>query len=627
MLEWIRTNKRWAQVILALLILPFAFTGMQGYFERNERNRGPAAVGGTEIAQAELDRAVNAQVDRLKATYGDKVDRAMFDTPELRRSVLDQLIDQRVAGNAARDIGLATPDELLRKTIASEPSLQENGAFSLQKYRQLIAAQGATERDFENRIREGLATDQLVSVPTAAARLPAASSAQVVAALGQKRSVQSVVFASADLASDVVPTDEQIGAYYEANKRQFQTQETVAIEYVVLDAASVGAKLEVPESELRSFYEQNQARYVSQEQRDASHILIAVAADAKPDDIARAEKKANEALARVKAAPASFAQVARELSDDPGSRTAGGALGSFGRGAMVKPFEDAVFALQAGQISGLVRTDFGFHIIKLNSVTGGGTRPFAEVRAAIESEVRRQLGKQRFAEAAEQFGNQVYEQPDSLKPVADKLGLTIQRADKLARSGGEGVLGERKLLDAVFSDDAINAHHNTAAIEAGPDRLVSARVVEHAAAQTQPLDAVRPQIVSLLKRQEGAARALQRGRDTVQALKSAQPPTLAFGAVQEVNRLAPTAGLPPAAVAAIFSVDASKLPAYAGAELPGVGFAVYRITAVTDGAIEAPQAQAIGAQYEQAAALAEANALVGGLRSRAKVAIHEAKSR
>ncbi len=295
--------------------------------------------------------------------------------------------------------------------------------------------------------------------------------------------------------------------------RTFETPENVKVEYLVLSAEALAGDAPVADADVKAYYEQNKGRYGVEEQRRASHILIT----AEGGDKAAARKKAEAALAAVKANPGDFAKIAKEQSKDPGSAAQGGDLGFFGKGMMVKPFEDVAFSLKQGEISEIVETDFGYHIIRVTEIKPAEAKPLAEVRAEIERELRTQQAQKRFAEAAEQFTNLIYEQADSLKPAADKLGLKIATQDNVTRAGipprpNQPQVFTPRVIEALFSDDAVKNRRNTQAIEIGPNTLVAARVIEHRPAAVRPLDEVKALIRQRLEQQEAAKLARERRR-------------------------------------------------------------------------------------------------------------------
>ncbi|MDO9354565.1 MAG: peptidylprolyl isomerase, partial [Solirubrobacteraceae bacterium] len=320
---------------------------------------------------------------------------------------------------------------------------------------------------FAQRLRQDLSLRQVAQGITGTVFAPLAATNAALDAMFQQREVQVQQFATKDALAKVTPTDAEIEAYYKdpANAAQFMAPETESIEYVVLDLESLKKSVSVSDEELRKYYDENAKRYTSTEERRASHILVKVEDGASSADREKAKAKAEALLAEVKKNPASFAEVARKNSDDPGSAEKGGDLDFFGRdGLAAKPLEEAAFKLKVDEISELVPSDFGYHIVKLTAQRGGEKKPFEAVKAQLESEVRTQLAQKKFSESAVEFTNLVYEQPDSLKPVVDKLKLELRTAQGLKRTpapNASGALASPKFLEALFGNDAIRNKRNT----------------------------------------------------------------------------------------------------------------------------------------------------------------------
>jgi peptidyl-prolyl cis-trans isomerase D len=456
MFEFVRTHTKLLLFVLVILIIPsFVFFGVQGYTQFNDpSNRTVASVDGRKITQREWDAAHQRRIEQVRRQVPG-IDARLLDSPEFKRETLDALVRDEVLRRAAETLHLATTDDRLQRSFLNDPQLaflrQADGRIN----RDLLAAQGMSVEQFESRLRYDLTIQQVLDGVTNSATPAALPARTALNALLERREVQVQTFAASDYATTVRPSDDDIAAYYNdpANQAQFRAPEQARIEYVVLDLQALARGITVPEEDLRKYYEENAARYTQAEERRASHILVKADRSASADERAKAKAKAESLLAQARANPQQFAALAKAHSDDPGSAAQGGDLDWFGRGAMVKPFEDAVFAMKPGEISPLVETDFGYHIIRLDAVRGGERRPFDSVRAEITEEVRRQLALRKYAEAAEQFSNTVYEQPDSFKPVADKLGLEVRTAtvQRTPAPGASGALASVALLEAVFA--------------------------------------------------------------------------------------------------------------------------------------------------------------------------------
>jgi peptidyl-prolyl cis-trans isomerase D len=414
-----------------------------------------------------------------------------------------------------------------------------------------------------------------------------------------------------------------VRAYYDANPDRFRVPEQVSVDYVVLNAEALMASEKVDPGEIKSYYESNLSRFGEPEQRRASHILIAVKSGSSAAEKAKARERAERILAQVRKAPGSFADLAKKNSDDTGSASQGGDVGYFSRGMMVRPFEEAAFRLKPNEISDLVESDFGFHIIKLTGVKPGKMKTLEQARAGIEDDLKKQRAGRRFAEAAENFSNMVYEQADSLKPAAEKFKLSIQHAEKLTRkASGAPLLDNPKLLAALFTDDAIKNHRNTEAIEVSPGTLVSARVTEFKPASQRPFDEVKDAIAEQLAREEAILQARRRGAESLEELGKGAAPATGFGAAKLVSREDPK-GLNAEALSRIFRADASKLPAYVGMESPD-GYVIYRISRVIDVQPDETRERGMQSELARARGAQEFRSFLAGLREDTKVDVNAA---
>ncbi len=626
MFDTVRSHRRWLMIFLTLLVFPsFVVTGVYSWNRFVSADTAVASIGGEKISPQQFDAAQRERMDQMRQALGANFDPKMFDTPATRAAVLDALLAERaLAHEAARD-GVTISEARVREVIGSEPAFQQDGKFSYDRYKTLLAAQGMNEFAFEQRVRDDLLRQTLLQAVGQSALVPKVVVDRIDRIGEEQREVRLLRFKPEDYAGKAAATDEQIKAYYEGNRAQFEIPESVKAEYVVLTLDEVAGQVPVAEAELKTYYEQNQARFGEPEQRRASHILITYGDAGNAKDKAGARKLAEELLAKVRADPNSFAQLAKEYSKDPGSAAKGGDLGFFGRGMMVKPFEDAAFKLKEGEISGVVESDFGFHIIRVTAIKPAKVRPYDEVRAEIEQEYRRQKAQQKFAETVEQFTNAVYEQSDSLKPIADKLKLTIRTADGITRAGlparpGQPQIFTPRVVQALFSDDSVNKKRNTQAIEVAPNTFVSARVVEHHAAALRPLAEVRDAIKARVERQEAARMARAAADEKLAALRQS-PGDDGFAPPQTVSRAQPQ-GMPPAALTAIMRVPADKLPTFVEAELDGGSTAIVHVlSAKMPPAANAQQREAIARTLQQQAAAADDRSYVEALKAKFKAEV------
>jgi peptidyl-prolyl cis-trans isomerase D len=626
MFDFFRKHTWLLQIILGFVVLAFVGGGVyQGYgsFMRDD-NSIVAKVDGSKITRSEWELAQRDQLERVRRQMPN-VDAKLFDTPEMKRQSLDALVRDRVMLTASEKLHLTTTDERLQRLFVTDPQFAflRNPDGSVNK--DALAAQGMSSEMFAQRLRQDLSLRQVAQGITGSEFAPLAATNAALDAMFQQREVQVQQFPTKDSLAKAAPTDAEIESYYKdpANAAQFVAPETEDIEYVVLDLDALKKGVTVSDKELHDYYDANAARYTTPEERRASHILIKVDPGASAAERAKAKAKAEALLSEVKKNPASFAEVARKNSDDPGSAEKGGDLDFFGRGGLAaKPLEDAAFNLKPDEIGDLVKSDFGYHIVKLTAVRGGEKRPFEAVKSDIESEVKTQLAQKRFADAAVEFTNTVYEQPDSLKPVVDKLKLELRTAQNVGRTpapGATGVLANAKFLDALFGNDAIQNKRNTEAIEVSASTMVSGRVVKHIAAHQLPLAEVKNRIRDRLVVLQAAAFARKLGQARLAELRAA-PSTVMAEAAVTVSRAQPR-DLPPALVDAILKAPATSLPAFVGVDLGDQGYAVAKIDKVLGRDPVAADAARAQSEYARAWGDAESQAYYNALKSRYKVEI------
>jgi peptidyl-prolyl cis-trans isomerase D len=589
MFDFIRNHQRLMQFLLLLLILPsFILVGVSKYDERNS-NDGVASVDGRKITQQEWDAAQRRQIDQARQVMGAKFDQKLFDTPEAKQEVLDGLVAERaVSAEVARN-HLTVSNESLARGIQEQTGLSKpDGSFDLEAYKRFLAAQGMSAEGFEQRVRYEMAIQQLAGSIQLSAFAPRAVANRLSDLNDQQREVQELLFPASNFASQVKVTDEMVKAYYDKNPALFQVPEQVKAEYLVFNAEAVEKLVNVSDAEVQEAYNKNKARYGTPEKRSASHILITVAKDAKPADDAAAKAKAQAILAQLQKAPNDFAKIAKAQSQDPGSAEIGGELGVVEKGVFpAKQVEDAVYSLKEGEISGLVRSDFGYHIVKVTKVVPAAEKSLDEVKPEIVAELKKAKMSAKYSELAETFSNTVYEQSDSLKPAADKLGLTIQTAEGLTRTPnpalGASPVNNEKFLKAIFAQDAIANKRNTEAVEVAPTTLVAGRVLEFKPAAKRPLAEVDAAIRQRVTQEEATRLARQAGEAKLAAAK-ASGDAAGFGEVKVVSRTMQQPTINPTAAIAVLKADTSKLPAYVGVELPGQGYGVYRISKVSQAA-------------------------------------------
>lgn len=627
MLEFIRAHKRLTQILLLLFIIPsFAFVGLEGYSRFGTDSNVVAKVAGYSITKEELEAAQRQQMDRFREMLGTQFDQKMLDTPEMRQNVLDKLIAQRALLAELSSKNLSVSDQAVQQAILSMPGLTTaDGKFDNERYKSLLAAQGLAPTGYEASLRQDLALQQLNNAIQSSAFASKAVVARLSGIAAQQREIQQLDFKPADFISKVSVADEMLRSYYKDNSAQYAIPEQLKIEYVILNHAVVASQVSITDADIKAYYEQNAKRYTVDEQRRASHILIAVKKDSTPADVAAAKAKAEKILIQLRKNPAEFAKLAKENSQDPGSAERGGDLDFFSHGMMVKPFEDAAYKLKQDEISDIVQSDFGFHIIKVTAVKPASVKSLDEARAEITAEITKQLAAKKYAEMAEVFSNTIYEQADSLKPVADKLKLTVETASNVTResagtAAGNAVLNNPKFLQALFSDEAIKRKHNTEAVEIAPNTLISGRVIEYKPVSHRTFDEVRASVLERVTQIEARNLARKAGESKLASLQKSAAYDAGFSAAKVVSRA--KQDVDAAALAAIMKADVSKLPAFVGVDLPSQGYAIYRINKVTEPAV-VDDARRLAEQQQISTALAQEEMLayIEYLKEKSKVKI------
>lgn len=627
MFDAIRNKSRILMGVLVLLIIPsFVLLGVDGYSSNREQGTLVAKVADMEITRQEWDAVHQQEVDRIRASVPD-LDVKLLGSDEARYATLERMVNDRLISAASQKQLLITSDQRLANYLQQDPTIASlrgpDGKLDMDRYRQLAANQGMTPEMFEARVRRDLSDQQVLSSLQASALASQRQTDMALQAFLQRREIQIQPFDPRTFAAKVQVTDADLERLYQAQSEQFRSQESADVEYLVLDAATLAKNIELPEQDVQTYYEQNLQRLVGQEQRRASHILINAAQDDPEADRAKARDKAQALLADLRRDPSQFADLAKQHSDDPGSASNGGDLDFFAKGAMVKAFEDAAFALQKGEISPVVVSDFGFHIIQLTDIKTPVAPSLESMREQLESDLRDQQSKRQFAEYAETFSNSVYEQADTFKPVAEQLKLTIQTAQNLSRTPAEGefgVLANAKVLEAVFADDSLSTRRNTAAIEVGNNTMVSVRIVNHRPAALRPFAEVKDLVRAQFVREQSLALAKAEGQKQLsewqtQAAKAPMGPTLVVSRDQAQTLAAPL-------LDAALRVAPAKLPALVGVDLGDQGFVVVRVNKLLEReATNAEQQLQSREQFARLLASAEAVAYLAHLRAQFKVEI------
>jgi len=509
-----------AWFIVILISIPFALFGINSYLGGGSEPVA-ATVNGQEITQNEFEKGYRDFRQSLRQRLGENYRPEMIDEPKLREEVLQLMIRNNLLTQKSESMGLRVSDELVRQVIASIPGFQVGGSFNQDAYERGVRMQGLTPAGFEEQMRRGMVSEQLSKAVTISEFTTRSELESLVRLRMQQRTFSHLVIPAVRLLEGIEVPEQAIEAEYEANPDRFMAPERVRIEYLDLDLNSIAATLDADEETLRAYYNEHEDQYKTREQRRASHILIPVDEGSPEADVEQARAQIEDALQRVRGGEP-FAEVAKELSQDPGSAEEGGDLGFFESGIMDPAFEEAVFGLAVGEISEPVRTPFGFHIIKLTEVREPVGKSFQEARQDVEQAYLKGEAGRLFYEYAEQLANISYEEPGSLQPAAEALGLEVKTSDWITRQGGQGILASPKVVGAAFSEDVMIAGNNSEAIELDPEHVMVLRVVDHEERTIRPLDAVREQIRDRLRAERAVEKARERGEALVTRLEEGQ---------------------------------------------------------------------------------------------------------
>ncbi|MBK1722307.1 SurA N-terminal domain-containing protein [Thiocystis violacea] len=597
MLQTIRDRAQgWiAWAIVILISIPFALWGIQSYLDVGGEPIA-ATVNGVEIPARDLDRRVQQSRLELRERLGAAYDAAAFDDKQLRREVLDDMIQETLLLNEVRQLGLRVADQDVQIQILADPAFQKDGRFDKETYERLLKYQGLSPAMYEAQMRQRMAAGQLARAVSASEVTTPYEMEQYQRLMNQKRELSYVKLPLSDYQTDAPIDDAEVSAFYDANPARFQSPEQVKLDYLVLDVESLAPKVEVGEEDLRQAYEADKARFAQPERRNVRHILRKVSEDADDATAKAALDELQGIRARILAGE-SFEELAKESSQDPGSATNGGSLGVIESGIMVPAFDQAAFALEKGKISEPVRTQFGYHIIEVTEIIPSQTKPFEEVRDQLRAELSKQRADGLYYDIGERLASLSYESPDSLEPAAEELGLSVQHSDWISRDGGgEGILAEPKVIAAAFSDEVRGQGLNSDMIEPERDRLqaVVLRVADHREASVKPLSEVRDEILAEIKKAKAKEAAAAAAESIAEKLRQSSDWAVVDAALKPespglVGRRAPE--VPAAVLDAAFKLPA---PADGGvtvgtATLDDGDAVVVRLARVEDGEVKPSQ--------------------------------------
>jgi len=515
-------------IILGILFVAFAFFGLNSYLQSDAANYA-AAVNDQEITLARHQRAYQQLRTRMADMLGDNFDAAQLNEDILKANALQQLINEELVLQAADAEGYAASNQLVAARINSIDAFKENGVFSKTLYERVLGYQGIGPANFEHNLKQEIIANQYREGISRTAAATAAGLSRAYILEGQQRRFNYMVLPLQSFSAQLEITDQDIEDYYAAHSDAFMTPERVRVQYLELDIATLDPGIAVDEQAVQALYDEQSLKYVTPEERHARHILIRLLPDADEAATAAALEKAQGIVARLDTGE-SFADLAKELSDDPGSAANGGDLGFFGRGMMAPEFEDSVYGLQQGERSQPVKSPFGFHIIELVEIKPEVAIPLADVRDELVDQLLADERANLFFEQSETLSSITFEQPDSLQGAADALGLDIQESDWMSRGGGgTGIAANSNIIETAFSEDVLLNGNNSASVEVAPDHVVVLRVLEHQEAAQQSLEAVRTDVERLTRNEKARALAEARGKEILASLTAGET-TLAASA-------------------------------------------------------------------------------------------------
>ena len=504
--------------VAGVIILVFAVWGIGSYFE-GVSEIIVATANKIEINQQTYQQAMSDRRRRLVQMMGRNVDAELFSSTAFKRQVVEELIDTTLQNETLHASGFRISDAQLAALIQNTAVFHTDGQFDRDRYELLVQNAGMTIQGYESYQRQQGVVDQLVRGLGQSAIVSGNSIDKAWKLLDQRRIASYTTLEFDNFLDDIQVSEAAIEKEYQANLDGYFEPASIQVDYLKLSVEDLGAKLDVDEADILRMYEDNPDRYRQPGSRSVSHILLSVSPDAVDTQIDQVRRSASEIVARARGGE-SFASLAEVNSDDKGSAKRGGELGVIRPGTMVKPFEDAVFEMVEGEISEPVRTQYGFHVIRLDRITESTVQSLDQVRSEIKAEVRRLRAEEQFNELAEILGSTVFEQPDSLEPAADHLGVKVMRSEWFTQDAGTGIAEFQGVRDAAFGNEVLIDGLNSELIEIDQDNLVAVRKVDYRARRQLDLDEARPELEKRLRAVEASDRMEKAGEDLVARLKS-----------------------------------------------------------------------------------------------------------
>ncbi|WP_278356247.1 SurA N-terminal domain-containing protein [Idiomarina abyssalis] len=617
MLERIREGSQsfTAKAILVLIILTFALAGVGGYITGDTED-AVAKVNGEEIPRSDYDRAYENERSRLQEQFGDMFS-AITSDPEYMRSlrsrVLEQLIEQELLVQYAEDSGMRVGSEQVKAAIREIPQFRTAGQFDNDVYLMALRNAGYSPEAFANVMQQDMTRNQLLRGLSQSEFVLEPEALAFLRLQNQTRSGGFLVASNESFEDQVEVAESDIETFYQQNQDMFRTEEKLSVAYVELSLAAIESDIEIAEEEVREYYEQRQQQYATEEERRVSHILIEF-------DTENAKEKAEEALAELEQG-ADFAEVAQTYSDDTFSAEQGGDLDWVEAGMMDEDFDAAAFELEnIGDLSEIVETSFGYHIIKLTDLREGTVTPFSEVEDEVRQQLLAEKAEDRYFEKQQKLAEISFEQPDTLEPAADEIGATVRRTDLFTRERAPTPLSDDVILNNLFSEQLIEEKLNSDVIETSDDRSLVVRVTEHQPVRVKDLDEVREQIVAELRVEKAQELALQQAEEWMQAWQSGEETSGEIVWVDSITRN--NNEHPRAIVQELFSMSPSATAdenTFTTVALPNGDAAVVALTELNPGNANEEQLDELQSQLQNRQAQVMLQAFINNLKSDADI--------
>lgn len=560
MLEKIRnsTDSKLAKVILGIIIIPFALFGIDSYLSSVGSNVFVAKVNGVEISGQQYQNSESLIKEQMGGANSDP---ALFQSPQFKKAVIENLISAELMNQSINDNGFVISDEQLSNYIVGMPDFQENGKFSQERYDQIVQYNNLSPKKLEDRIRVQMATQQAKDSLNKLLYIPNEIIQPLVNLAYQKRDISLHEIKLDDYKKKIKPSNEDIQKFYDENTDSFVRPDRIKIEFLIYSVAGIVPTISITDNDVKTFFETNKDQFQADQQRNAKHILFAYQPGIDFEEKGRIRDFAQTNLNEIKKDPKTFESKAKELSQDIESAKNGGDLGFFSRGDMVKPFEDVVFSLKENEISDLVETEFGLHIIMLAEIKGEEIS-FDKLKTQIKGELLYGKALEQYASTAEDFNNTVYENSENLNVASERFGLEVQKSQWLTLDDARKFFNNDAFANEIFSKESIDAKSNTLAIEVSPNNLVSARVVDFSPSALQPLEDVKDKVNEYIVGIQSQELIIEDGNQLVEDLKSNNTSIEWFDELV-IDRI-DKQGLSDPLVKKIFQVETNNMPAFAG---------------------------------------------------------------